>query len=410
MSMSGGAERPAELRHSSVNSWSHLNSDDPVQHSHGFKISRFVQCLDQFECGSCIQDKFTVSVGNKTTSWELRIYPNGYEEDTAGYLALFVKHREGSSMKYMLKASIFLLDAAGAKKVTCDLPGKVLSSKQMHGTKKYILRDTLLQNSQIYFNDSVTFLLEAEICLPDSKISITELAEDDELRSVIRENELLESDISTRIKTDFTSLLRSGSHTDMVIKCGTETIPCHKAVLAARSPVFSAMFQHNMTEARTHEVDIPDLAPLTVNLMLEYIYGGTYRHDSAIEDLLPAADKYELTGLKGACEVGLSRGISLTNCLDLLILADTHSAAKLQKSCLKFIVKNLSKIMSSVSWKTKLSSHPNIMAQILQATAQQTEEKERGAGSEAKRRKKELTSFASLFSSRSGSSDSDEED
>ena len=66
--------------------------------------------------------------------------------------------------------------------------------------------------------------------------------------------------------------------------------------------------------------------------------------------------------------------------------------------------------MSSLSWKTKLSSHPNIMAQILQATAQQAEEMEQGPGSEAKRRKKELTSFASLFSSRSGSSDSDEED
>ena len=312
-------------------------------------------------------------------------------------------------MKYMLKASIFLLDASGAKKVTCDLPGKVLSSKQMHGTKKYILRDTLLQNSQIYFNDSVTFLLEAEICLPDTKVSITEFAEEDEVRTVINENELLERDIRVRMQTDFTALLRSGSHTDMVIRCGAETIPCHKAILAARSPVFSAMFQHNMTEARTHEVDIPDLTPHTVNLMLEYIYGGVYTHDSATEDLLPTADKYELTGLKGACEVSLSRGINLTNCLDLLILADTHSATKLQKSCLRFIVKNLSKIMSSLSWQTKLSSHPNIMAQILKATAQQAEEKERGAGSEAKRRKKELTSFASLFSSRSGSSDSDED-
>ena len=313
-------------------------------------------------------------------------------------------------MKYMLKASIFLLDASGAKKVTCDLPGKVLSSKQMHGTKKYILRDTLLQNSQIYFNDSVTFLLEAEVCLPDSKLSITEYAEEDVETTLNTENELLERDISSRIQADYSALLKSGAHTDMVIKCGTESIPCHKAVLAARSPVFSAMFQHNMTEARTHEVDIPDLAPLTVHLMLEYIYGGAFRHNSATEDLLPAADKYELTGLKGACEVSLSRGINLANCLDLLILADTHSAAQLQNSCLKFIVKNLSKIMSSLSWKTKLTSHPNIMAQILQATAQQTEENEKGAGSEAKRRKKELTSFASLFSSRSGSSESEEDD
>ena len=64
--MSG--DRPADLKQSNLNSWSHLNSDQPVIHHHGLKISRFLQCLEQFECGNCIQDKFTVVVGGKETS------------------------------------------------------------------------------------------------------------------------------------------------------------------------------------------------------------------------------------------------------------------------------------------------------------------------------------------------------
>merc|ERR1711994_926539 len=106
---------------------------------------------------------------------------------------------------------------------------------------------------------------------------------------------------------------------------------------------------------------------------------------------------------KTACELSLGRNINLTNCVDLLILADTHSAAQLQRSCLQFTVDNLAKIMSSLTGKSKLSAHPAIMAQILQATAEQKEKED----PRAKRRKKELTSFASLFSSRS-STESDE--
>ena len=57
-----------------------------------------------------VQDKFTVNVGGKETNWELRIYPNGYEEETAGFLALFVKHKESSNCKYLIKSNICILD------------------------------------------------------------------------------------------------------------------------------------------------------------------------------------------------------------------------------------------------------------------------------------------------------------
>ena len=39
------SSRPKELLALRVDSWSHLNSDKPVPHSHALKISRFKQCL-----------------------------------------------------------------------------------------------------------------------------------------------------------------------------------------------------------------------------------------------------------------------------------------------------------------------------------------------------------------------------
>jgi len=156
--------KPPELSDARVDSWSHLNSDLPVTHSHALKISRFRQCLDQFETSMFIQDSFSVNVSGIRTNWELRVYPNGYDDENSGYLGIFVKHKEGNSHRYLIKSVVQLLDSTGDKKNPVDLPGKVLSSKQMHGTKKYIERDILMQNSDLYIDDSITFLLEAEIC------------------------------------------------------------------------------------------------------------------------------------------------------------------------------------------------------------------------------------------------------
>lgn len=64
--------RPPELSKARVDSWSHLNSDKPIMHSHALKISRFRQCLDQFETSMFIQDSFSVNVAGVKTNWELR--------------------------------------------------------------------------------------------------------------------------------------------------------------------------------------------------------------------------------------------------------------------------------------------------------------------------------------------------
>ena len=361
--MSG--DRPADLKQSNLNSWSHLNSDQPVIHHHGLKISRFLQCLEQFECGNCIQDKFTVVVGGKETSWELRVYPNGYEEETSAYLAVFVKHKEGNN-KYLLKSTISILDSSGKdKKVPCELPGKILSCKQMHGTKKYIQREQLLHNGLLYQNDSLTFILDVEICLPDSKTTTVFPLNPDSAALIETEDQKVKNEITTKLQSDYEGLFESSAHSDVVLKCGSRAFSCHKAILSSRSPVFEAMFSHNMQESRHNEVEIEDLQPDTVRIMLQYIYSGHLDPPTTNKELLCAADKYQLTQLKTACELSLSRSIDTANCVELLVLADTHIANTLKKAALNFIVTNLQKIISNPNWQDELTAHPGILAQIL---------------------------------------------
>ena len=66
----------------------------------------------------------------------------------------------------------------------------------------------------------------------------------------------------------------------------------HKAILAARSPVFAAMFQHDLAEKKQNRVDITDMEPEVLREMLRFIYTGKAPAlDKLDADLLAAADK-----------------------------------------------------------------------------------------------------------------------
>ncbi|VDM36143.1 unnamed protein product [Hydatigera taeniaeformis] len=68
----------------------------------------------------------------------------------------------------------------------------------------------------------------------------------------------------------------------------------HKAILAARSPVFAAMFEHGMTESRANRVNITDVEPDILGEVLRFIYTGrVVGLDNPVmaQELLAAADK-----------------------------------------------------------------------------------------------------------------------
>ena len=51
-------------------------------------------------------------------------------------------------------------------------------------------------------------------------------------------------------------------------------VKCHRCILMARSPVFNAMFSHNMTESQNGEIFIPDFSLPVVQILIFFIYSG----------------------------------------------------------------------------------------------------------------------------------------
>lgn len=126
----------------------------------------------------------------------------------------------------------------------------------------------------------------------------------------------------------------------------------HKAVLAARSSVFSKMFLHNMQESVKNTLNLPDIEPDTFMELLTYIYTGKAPNlKTHAESLLYHAEKYELSHLKAICEEQLSFDLQIDNAAKILQLADTCNARQLKRNTLLFINKHGDEVQLTEEWE-----------------------------------------------------------
>jgi len=95
-----------------------------------------------------------------------------------------------------------------------------------------------------------------------------------------------------RLSEDLSGLFESQKFSDVILCVGGKEFFVHKAILAARSPVFAAMFEHEMEEKKQNRVDITDMDPEVLREMLRFIYTGKAPFlDKLDAELLAAADK-----------------------------------------------------------------------------------------------------------------------
>jgi hypothetical protein len=125
-------------------------------------------------------------------------------------------------------------------------------------------------------------------------------------------------------------------------RTNSESILAHKAILTVRSPVFKAMFDSNMTESNTNQIQIPDFDAINIRRMVEFLYKDTFTDidDTSYEDfvsLLAIANKYQVIGLKKAIESHVIKMLSGTNVSELTHNAILYDASDLLKACLHFL-------------------------------------------------------------------------
>jgi speckle-type POZ protein len=142
-----------------------------------------------------------------------------------------------------------------------------------------------------------------------------------------------------RIPHQLEEMFEKMTLTDVNFDIRGRKIAAHKNILAMRSPVFAAMFQHPTKEMQSNKVEVKDIDPDVFQEVLRFIYTGKTQPtamNKMAPNLLAAADKYLLEDLKIQCETHLIRQMSAENCLELLSLTTHHPAEHLKKNAIEY--------------------------------------------------------------------------
>lgn len=148
------------------------------------------------------------------------------------------------------------------------------------GFKKFIRRDFLMD--------------ESNGLLPDDKLTIfCEVSVVGDTINVTGQSNLTMVKVPPcQLSDDMGQLFDRSCFSDFTLVVGDRQFHVHKAVLAARSAVFNAMFEHEMRERSSNRVEVPDVDADVMVELLRYIYTGKAPNLSKMADyLLACADK-----------------------------------------------------------------------------------------------------------------------
>lgn len=277
------------------------------------------------------QTKGVLGVGNFVKSgaftagghtWCVRYYPDGYDEESAGCTIcfdLFLEDADPADNDVVkVKHSFSLLDKAGDPvpryKSTCDVCA--LSSATPSWGYHWIAVTEELESSPPLGDDSFTIRCDVTVI------------------------KAIRAKTTTTAKPHVPALLER----DVVIEVGGERYMAHRCVLAAHSPVLRPMlFGPAVDAAGVAHLRIHNMEAEVFEDVLYFVYTGALPEKGEDDKaqmanlLLAAAERFDLQGLKQACEDMLMEYIDESSVVYMLELAKQYGCHGLQEACYKFL-------------------------------------------------------------------------
>ncbi|KAK7101967.1 kelch-like protein 10 [Littorina saxatilis] len=155
--------------------------------------------------------------------------------------------------------------------------------------------------------------------------------------------------LQRRVYKVLDELRQGGFFCDAVIRCGEHKFKVQRNILSTCSPYFTALFTYEgpgdnpKRNKVVKEFCIDDMAPEVMELLIKYAYTRDVPADpSAIIQLLPAADRFQMEGLLKACCQALVKEMTLDNCMQIRAFARAFpfSCRLLTDEADKFLLEN----------------------------------------------------------------------
>ncbi|XP_074539049.1 kelch-like protein 32 isoform X1 [Halichoeres trimaculatus] len=141
---------------------------------------------------------------------------------------------------------------------------------------------------------------------------------------------------------------KDGLLCDVTLVAGEQKFHAHKAVLAACSDYFRAMFSLCMVESEADEVTLQGVTSVGLKHALDFAYTGQILLEPAvIQDVLSAGSHLQLLELLSLCSHYLIQELSSLNYLELYRVADLFHLPALEEAVVGFLVEHLSELSQS---------------------------------------------------------------
>ncbi|KAJ7426648.1 leucine-zipper-like transcriptional regulator 1 [Willisornis vidua] len=158
-------------------------------------------------------------------------------------------------------------------------------------------------------------------------------------------------DIGTSLIQDMKAYLEGAGteFCDITLLLDGHPRPAHKAILAARSSYFEAMFRSFMPEDGQVNISIGEMVPSkqAFESMLRYIYYGEVNmppEDSLYLFAAPYYYGFSNNRLQAYCKQNLEMNVTVENVLQILEAADKTQALDMKRHCLHIIVHQFTKV------------------------------------------------------------------
>ncbi|XP_047100842.1 ankyrin-3-like [Schistocerca piceifrons] len=178
------------------------------------------------------------------------------------------------------------------------------------------------------------------------------------------------------------ALLDAGDGAMVTLVAGNTRLVVHRAILSDRSPVFAGMFRHDTLEASSGNVTITDVEGPVLRELLGYMYSLQATHQPSVTpELLAAADKYGVSGLKALCEQQLASQLSVENAAATAVLALRYSCASLMEAAVAFIKAN-QQVLATQGWAEAVHILPKDVVEVSRLLGQPPADTRRLPGEE----------------------------
>ncbi|CAL5011188.1 unnamed protein product [Urochloa decumbens] len=340
-----------------------------------FEITGYRQLLRAF-AGKFISSS-SIEVGGY--SWCLHYYPDGdSRKESKGfvgvYLELLTKNVEVNAFQ-----DFRLVDLTTGSSVVI-FRGKIpsLFITTVNATKKqeawginnsmFLEHKVLEAASSPYLRDD-RLVIECDITVVKEPLAVETM----KATSVAEE-------LYRNLSRDIANLMVSKESADLTFKVQGEVVSAHTIVLAARSPVLKEQFCGQLREQirKGHIITIKDMQPAVFKALLYFIYAdsmppsmdcldGDEKRELA-KHLLVAGVRYNVQGLRSACETNLCESLDVWTVADMLAFADQHSCAKLKDACIEFMACNdkFIDLVASKGYGHLKSSCPDVFVDLFE--------------------------------------------